>query len=116
MAAIDEQHSAANKSGFFAEKETGDIGDVLTYYATYYTSPVKPMPPASERPAGMSDIEWQLRNWYNYTWLGGGGLVEQAVHSVDKIGWVMGDQSPLLCRATGGSSRVLVQPRPETQK
>lgn len=80
----------------------GDIGKVVAYYATYYTSPVKPMPPASERPAGMSDIEWQIRNWYNFNWLSGDGLVEQAIHSVDKIAWVMGDVAPESCVATGG--------------
>ena len=61
---------------------TGAIGDLVAYYATYYTNPVKPMPPANTRPAGMSDIEWQIRNWYNFTWLCGDSLVEQAVHSV----------------------------------
>jgi predicted dehydrogenase len=80
----------------------GDIGEMVAYYATYYTSPVKPMPPASDRPAGMSDVEWQIRNWYNFTWLSGDGLVEQAVHSVDKIGWAMGDAPPESCVATGG--------------
>ena len=80
----------------------GSIGDVVSYYATYYTNPVKPMPPASERPAGMSDVEWQIRNWYNFTYLSGDGLVEQAVHSVDKIAWVMRDQPPVSCVATGG--------------
>ena len=80
----------------------GSIGDVTAYYATYYTNPVKPMPPASERPAGMSDIEWQIRNWYNFSYLSGDGLVEQAVHSVDKIAWVMRDQPPVSCVATGG--------------
>lgn len=80
----------------------GSIGDVVAYYATYYTSPVKPMPPATERPAGMSDVEWQIRNWYNFTYLCGDGLVEQAVHSVDKIAWVMRDQPPVSAVATGG--------------
>ena len=80
----------------------GSIGDIAAYYATYYTSPVKPMPPASERPAGMSDVEWQIRNWYNFTHLSGDGLVEQAVHSVDKIAWIMRDRPPVSCVATGG--------------
>jgi predicted dehydrogenase len=82
--------------------EEGLIGDVTSVYATYYSGHSKPHLDPSERPSGMSDVEWQIRNWYNYTWLGGGGLVEQAVHSVDKIGWVMGDTSPIKCRATGG--------------
>jgi predicted dehydrogenase len=50
----------------------------------------------------MSDVEWHLRNWYNYSWLNGGGFVSQAVHSVDKALWAMGDVPPLSCRAVGG--------------
>jgi predicted dehydrogenase len=63
---------------------------------------VKPMRPASRRPAGMSDVEWQLQNWYNFVWLSGDGLVEQACHSVDKIAWAMNGILPLKAVATGG--------------
>lgn len=80
----------------------GDIGKITSVYATYHTGPVKPMPPASGRPKGMSDVEWQVRNWYNFSWLSGDSLVEQAVHSVDKVCWAMGDKAPLSCIATGG--------------
>ncbi|MEP6537204.1 MAG: Gfo/Idh/MocA family oxidoreductase [Bryobacteraceae bacterium] len=86
----------------FEQVANGAIGDLVAYYATYYTSPVKPMPDASERPAGMSDVEWQIRNWYNFSWLCGDGLVEQAVHSVDKVAWAMKDAPPVSCVATGG--------------
>lgn len=82
--------------------ENGAIGRVVAYYATYYTNPVKPIPPASTRPAGMSDVEWQIRNWYNFVWLCGDSLVEQAVHSADKIAWVMHDEPPVSCVAVGG--------------
>ncbi len=80
----------------------GAIGDVVSYYATFYTNPVKPMPPHYERPLGMSDVEWQIRNWYNFVWTCGDGLVEQAVHSADKIAWAMGDRPPESCVAVGG--------------
>ncbi len=86
----------------FAQLHSGAIGDILNYYATYYTSPVKPMPKASTRPAGMSDIEWQVRNWYNFSWVGGDSIVEQAVHSVDKVAWAMHDKPPISCVAVGG--------------
>ena len=86
----------------FEQIEKGAIGKINTYYGTYYTSPVKPMPPASERPAGMSDMEWQIRNWYNFQWLCGDSLVEQAVHTVDKVAWAFKDQPPLSCVAVGG--------------
>lgn len=86
----------------FKQVEDGAIGKLIAYYATYYTSPVKPMPPASTRPAGMSDVEWQIRNWYNFVWLCGDSLVEQAVHSVDKVAWAMHDQPPVSCVGVGG--------------
>ncbi len=86
----------------FEQLKQGAIGRLVAYYATYYTSPVKPMPPESTRPAGMSDVEWQIRNWYNFGWLCGDSLVEQAVHSVDKIDWAMGDEPPTSCVGVGG--------------
>ena len=80
----------------------GAIGRLVSHYSTYYTNPVKPLPPETTRPAGMSDIEWQIRNWYNYNWLSGDSLVEQAVHNADKIMWVMKDQPPLSVVGVGG--------------
>jgi myo-inositol 2-dehydrogenase/D-chiro-inositol 1-dehydrogenase len=82
--------------------ESGAIGRLVAYYATYYTGPVKPMPAAATRPDGMSDVEWQIRNWYNFVWLCGDSLVEQAVHSVDKIAWAMHDEPPVSCVGVGG--------------
>jgi myo-inositol 2-dehydrogenase/D-chiro-inositol 1-dehydrogenase len=80
----------------------GAIGRTVAYYATYYTNPVKPMPATTSRPAGMSDTEWQIRNWYNFVWLCGDSIVEQAVHSADKIAWAMGDNPPVSCVGVGG--------------
>src|SRR5262249_49329694 len=76
----------------FQQFSDGPIGRRVAYYADSYPTPLKMMPPESARPAGMSDVEWQVRNWYNFTWLSGDSLVEQAVHSADKIAWAMGDQ------------------------
>ncbi|MDZ4800826.1 MAG: Gfo/Idh/MocA family oxidoreductase [Bryobacteraceae bacterium] len=86
----------------FQQIKDGAIGKMAAYYATYYTSPVKPMPPAATRPEGMSDVQWQTRNWYNFVWLCGDSLVEQAVHSVDKVAWAMGDIAPVSCVGVGG--------------
>ena len=86
----------------FGKVHDGSLGRLVSYDATYYTSPVKPMPPESSRPAGMSDTEWQIRNWYNFVWLCGDSLVEQAVHSVDKVAWAMNDEPPISCVGVGG--------------
>lgn len=87
---------------FYRRVHAGAIGDIRAIYATYYTGPVKPMPPVGERPDKMGDVEWQLRNWYNFVWLSGDGYVEQACHSVDKVAWAMRDQPPLKAVAVGG--------------
>ena len=87
---------------FYKRLHDGAIGDVRAIYATYLTGPVKPMPPASSRPAGMGDVEWQVRNWYNFGWLSGDGLVEQACHSIDKIAWAMKDVPPIKAVGNGG--------------
>lgn len=80
----------------------GEIGDIIAVYGTYLTGPVKPMPPESSRPKDISDFDWMLRNWYNFTWLSGDGLVEQAIHTVDWLQWVNQDVPPTKCTAVGG--------------
>ncbi|MGE5294029.1 MAG: Gfo/Idh/MocA family protein [Solirubrobacterales bacterium] len=90
------------RRAFYEKIHQGAIGKVRAIYATYLASPVKPMPPANTRPAGMSDVEWQVANWYNFTWLSGDGLVEQACHSIDKIAWAMNGVLPLKAVGTGG--------------
>lgn len=37
-----------------------------------------------------SDMEWQMRNWLYFDWLSGDHIVEQHVHNLDVINWVMG--------------------------
>jgi predicted dehydrogenase len=86
----------------FERLRNGDIGEVRSMFSTYYAGPVKPMAEEAARTPGMSDIEWQMRNWYNFSWISGDSIVEQAVHSVDKICWAMGDTPPEACIATGG--------------
>ncbi len=92
----------APRREFYKRIHDGAIGQIRAIYATYYAGAVKPMPPASERPSGMSDIEWQLHNWYNFVWLSGDGYVEQACHSVDKVAWALKDTPPIKAVAVGG--------------
>ena len=90
------------EQALFERVVNGEIGDVRVFYGTYYTGPVKPMPPESERKPGMKELEWQLHNWYNFGWLCGDSLVEQAVHAVDWMCWAMKDVPPLKAVAVGG--------------
>jgi myo-inositol 2-dehydrogenase/D-chiro-inositol 1-dehydrogenase len=49
-----------------------------------------------------NDMTYHLRNWYYFTWLSGDHLVEQAVHSIDKMQWALKDELPVKCVAHGG--------------
>src|SRR3972149_6331849 len=40
-----------------------------------------------QREAGMSEIEWQCRNWLYFTWLSGDHIVQQHVHNIDVVNW-----------------------------
>jgi len=92
----------AARREFYKRVHGGAIGEIRAIYADYYTGPVKPMPPANARPSQMGDLEWQMRNWYNFVWLSGDGYLEQCCHSVDKVAWAMNDQPPLKAVAVGG--------------
>jgi predicted dehydrogenase len=94
----------ASVTAAMEQVHNGGIGRPVAHYGSYYTSPVKPIPPPSQRPAGMSDIEWQIRWWYNFSWLSGDSLVEQAVHNADKIMWAAKDQPPASAVGVGGRS------------
>ncbi len=90
------------KRELFKRVLDGAIGDVRAVYGTYIVGPVKPMPAASTRPEGISDLEWMVRNWYNFAWLSGDGLAEQACHTADWIAWAFDDVPPESCTALGG--------------
>lgn len=94
-----------NGRALFEKIHDGAIGDVLSIHSLYYTGPVKAMPPMDQKPEGMSLTEWQLKNWYNFTWLAGDGIVEQGCHNVDRIAWAMNDVSPVAAFGSGGRQR-----------
>jgi len=55
-----------------------------------------------QRKPEWSDIEWQLRNWNYFTWLSGDHYVEQHVHNLDVMNWVIGTHPVKAVAAVGG--------------
>ena len=53
------------------------------------------------REAGWGQMEWQLRNWPYFTWASGDILVEQHIHTIDLINWIMGTK-PVRAYGMGG--------------
>jgi predicted dehydrogenase len=50
---------------------------------------------------GMSELEYQLRNWRVFDWIGGGRLVEAHCHELDVMDWAVGDH-PVEANGMGG--------------
>src|SRR5581483_6821185 len=65
----------------------GEIGEVVTLLANDYRSGRWSKP----RLAEWTDMTYQMRNWYNFTWLSGDFNVEQHVHFLDVCAWIMKD-------------------------
>lgn len=49
----------------------------------------------------LTEMEYQLRNWYYFTWLSGDHIAEQHIHNIDVINWVKKGH-PVKARAMGG--------------
>ena len=49
----------------------------------------------------MSEIEWQVRNWYHFTWLSGDQICEQHIHNIDVMNWCF-NGPPAKFTAVGG--------------
>ncbi len=78
--------------------QDGAIGEIVALHAARYGGGVWVRP----RQSGMTDMEYQMRNWYYFTWLSGDFNVEQFVHQLDRMAWVMNDRYPARCYSTGG--------------
>ena len=79
--------------------QNGVLGDIVSCRAYWCGG----LPFARERQDDWSDLEFQLRNWYNFCWICGDNIVEQHIHNLDVINWVMQDH-PVSVIASGGRS------------
>ncbi len=82
----------------FKHIHSGGIGEVTSVHTTYHSGTLSRRPRQPE----WSDLEFQLRNWWHFTWLSGDHIVEQAVHSVDRMAWAMNDRLPTKVTCLGG--------------
>lgn len=51
--------------------------------------------------AGLTELEYQVRNWYFFSWLSGDHNVEQHVHNLDVCNWLVGG-TPVSAAGVGG--------------
>ena len=86
-----------NYIGAMEQIRKGAIGHVIGATARYCSGGIW----YRQRTEGMSDAEYQLTNWMHFIWLSGDQIVEQAVHNIDVMNWVM-DANPVSAFGSGG--------------
>lgn len=75
----------------------GAIGDLVYSRAYWNGGGVWTRPRTEEQ----SELEYQMRNWYYFNWLCGDHIVEQHIHNLDVINWLM-DDYPAVAEGQGG--------------
>ncbi len=75
----------------------GAIGDIIATRCYWNDAGVWVKP----RQPGQTEMEYQMRNWYYFVWIGGDHIVEQHIHNLDVINWV-NNGYPLRCHGIGG--------------
>jgi len=79
--------------------QDGAIGKLLS--ARTYTNVGGMREPRVTRADVDSELDYQLRNWSYYNWLGGDPITEQHVQNLDVINWLKGG-FPVMARGMGG--------------
>jgi myo-inositol 2-dehydrogenase/D-chiro-inositol 1-dehydrogenase len=84
--------------------QDGEIGDIVAMRCYWNGSGVwtrarKDLEAKAGRP--LSEMEYQMRNWYYFVWLCGDHIVEQHIHNLDVINWVK-DGHPVRAWGMGG--------------
>jgi myo-inositol 2-dehydrogenase/D-chiro-inositol 1-dehydrogenase len=75
----------------------GAIGDI-TSMRCYWLGNARD---GKERLPGETELQYQIRNWYFFTWLSGDHNVEQHIHNLDVINWIK-QSYPIRAQGMGG--------------
>ncbi|MBP8260120.1 MAG: Gfo/Idh/MocA family oxidoreductase [Verrucomicrobia bacterium] len=80
--------------------QSGEIGDIVAIQSDFLRAPYRVV----ERRPEWSEMEYQFRNWYHFTWLSGDDIPQSLIHNVDSALWALGDAMPDHAYGMGGRS------------
>ncbi|ASV75656.1 Myo-inositol 2-dehydrogenase [Thermogutta terrifontis] len=83
---LQRHHQASYIEEIGAIKE-GKIGEIMFLRAYWNGGAIW----IRRRQPGQNELQYQVYNWYHFTWLSGDNIVEQHVHNLDVCNWVMSD-------------------------
>jgi myo-inositol 2-dehydrogenase/D-chiro-inositol 1-dehydrogenase len=80
--------------------KAGAIGDIISAQVYWSGGGVWTRP----RQEGMTEMEYQMRNWYYFNWICGDHIVEQHIHNLDVCNWFKGTH-PAKANGIGGRTK-----------
>lgn len=92
-----QRHYQAVYRAWMDRLHDGAIGDIHTMRVYWNSGGVW----VRERKAGMTEMEYQMRNWYYFNWLCGDHIAEQHIHNLDVGNWAK-QAYPVRCHGMGG--------------
>jgi predicted dehydrogenase len=78
----------------------GAIGDVVAIQSMFLRGPYRLNP----REPSLSETAYQFRNWYHFCWLSGDDVPQSLVHNMDRVAWVLKEETPAWCFGLAGRS------------
>lgn len=78
----------------------GEIGEIVAIQCDYLRAPYRLV----SRNEDWSEMEYQFRNWYHFTWLSGDDVPQSLIHNIDSALWAVGDEPPQQAYGLGGRS------------
>ncbi len=85
--------------------EGGEIGDITAGRAYWNTGDIWFRP----RKPGMTEVQYQVHNWYHFPWLCGDNIDEQHIHNLDVMNWGIGTH-PIKAVGMGGRQHPITGP------
>ena len=102
-----QRHHQGNYLAVADKIREGAIGDIVAMKVYWNGGGV--WDPRKSREQVSGEMEYQMRNWYYYSWLCGDQIVEQHIHNLDVGNWWAGIKAngsdpvfPVVCRGMGG--------------
>jgi predicted dehydrogenase len=92
-----QRHYQNSYRELYQRLKDGMIGDIVSAQSWWNDDGVWVNP----RKPGQTEMEYQMRNWYYFTWICGDHIVEQHIHNMDVINWFKGDH-PVKAQGMGG--------------
>ncbi|CAN5759843.1 Gfo/Idh/MocA family oxidoreductase [soil metagenome] len=96
-AGLQRRYQACYRDALKEVKENNIIGDIVSGQVYWNDAGVW----VKDRLDGMSEMQYQLLNWYYFTWLCGDHISEQHVHNIDIANWFIGS-TPISAQGMGG--------------